>query len=375
MASSVATSKGYLPYRSELDGMRGLGLLTVMYHHSFAFMSGPDYRGGFLALDTFFVLSGYLITTLLIREWDKYDSISIKNFYARRGLRLLPALLLTIPFGWFVVSIVDQPFPRPYWQSAAAAVSYVANWFQIDKTLQPLGHTWTLSVEEQYYLVWSAFLFIAFRRGVSKRGLATLALVGAAGMGVLRLIAFQALGPNFAVLSTFTRPDGVLIGSALALLLADVPDRVREFLARRDVGLVSAALVVTGTFVLNWHTLPYHAGGLSVFNLVTAVLVSHMLLATSSLPRRMLSFRPFAALGRISYGVYLYHVPMLYLVIGHPAKRVGAGWVGIFFAASIGAGVASWYLVERPVLKLKSRFGSMSKMPELVAATAELPPD
>jgi peptidoglycan/LPS O-acetylase OafA/YrhL len=361
--TEAVPSKGYLEYRPELDGMRGLGLLAIMWYHSQAFVGGPNYHGGFHALDMFFVLSGYLITTLLVREWDKYNAIRIGNFYARRALRLLPALVIAIPFGALVVATLAEPFPRPYWQSALSAISYVANWFQLQLSIAPLGHTWSLSVEEQYYLAWSALLVIALKRGTSYWRLGSFALVVAAVMGIARYAAFRAGHADFAVLSTFTRPDGVLIGSALALLLADVPARVRTFLARRDVGLAAAFAFVGLTFVLDWHRPLYYEGGLTVFNVVTAALIAHMLLADRSAPRRFLSFLPFAALGRISYGVYLFHVPMVYLVVGRPATRVGAEWVGLYFVAAIGMGVASWFLVERPVLKLKSRFGSMSKMP------------
>ena len=363
MDTKAVRTKGYLAYRPELDGMRGLGVLAIMWYHSQAFVGGPNYYGGFHALDMFFVLSGYLITTLLVREWDRFAVISIGNFYARRALRLLPALFIAISFGAFVVSILAEPFPRPYWQSALAAVSYVANWFQLQLSIAPLGHTWSLSVEEQYYFAWSALLVIALKRGASYRRLGSLALVVAGAMGVARYIAFKTGNANFAVLSTFTRPDGVLIGSGLAMLLADIPLRVRTFLSRREVGMSAAFLFVAGSFVLDWHRPLYYEGGLTAFNVVTAVLIAHMLLSEWSAPRRFLAFRPFAALGRISYGVYLFHVPMVYLVVGHPATRVGAEWVGLFFVASIGMGVASWFLVERPVLKLKSRFGSMSKTP------------
>jgi peptidoglycan/LPS O-acetylase OafA/YrhL len=365
MEKQSAPTKGYLDYRPELDGFRGLGLLSIMWYHSQQFADVPKYYGGFHMLDMFFTLSGYLITTLLIREWDKNGSIRIGNFYARRALRLLPALFITIPLGAIAVATFDKPPLRPYWQSALGALSYVANWFQLQKSILPLDHTWSLSVEEQYYLAWSAFLVIALKRGVSFRRLGTIALLGAAAMSVARYIAFLKGEPNFAVLSTFTRPDGVLIGSALALLLADVPARVRSFLARRDVGLIAAALFVGGTFVLSWREPLYYRGGLSVFNALTAVLIAHMLLADWSAPRRFLSIWPFPALGRISYGVYLFHIPMVHIIIGRPPTRTGVARVALFFAASIGMGIASWFLVERPVLKLKSRFGSMSRMPAL----------
>lgn len=363
MTTDTAPSRGYLDYRPELDGMRGLGLLAIMWFHVQDFSDVPQYHGGFHALDMFFVLSGYLITTLLIREWDRYGAIHIGNFYARRGLRLLPALIITIPFGAIVVARMAEPFARPYWQSALGAVSYVANWFQIQKDILPLSHTWSLSVEEQYYFLWSAFLVIALRRGARLRLLGALALVAAAGMGLLRYIAFESGHANFAVLSTFTRPDGVLIGSALALLLADIPLRLRKLIARPEVGAFVAFFFFATTFVMHWRDPVYYKGGLTIFNVITALLIAHMLLADWSAPRRFFSLWPFAALGRISYGVYLFHVPMVYLIVGHPQRHIGIGLVVLYFVASVGMGAASWLLIERNALKLKSRFGSMSRLP------------
>ncbi|HYZ93161.1 MAG TPA: hypothetical protein VFA34_12340, partial [Actinomycetota bacterium] len=92
-------------------------------------------------------------------------------------------------------------------------------------------------------------------------------------------------------------------------------------------------------------------------------LIAHMLLAERSPARGFFSFRPFASFGRISYGVYLFHVPMVFLIVGHPARHIGFPLVVLYFATSIGMGAASWLLVERNALKLKSRFGSMSRMP------------
>ncbi len=334
----------------------------MAYHAGFNVPRAPHLVGGFLGVDMFFVLSGYLITTLLIGEWDLKHTVGLRNFYVRRALRLIPALILTIAFAAFVVQVVDAPFPRPFWQSALMTVSYVANWFQISEPLTPLGHTWSLSIEEQYYIVWPALVLIGLKVSGSKRRLGGIALALAVAMAVARYLTYDSGHAATAALSTFTRPDGLLIGSALALLLADPFRGMYDFFRRRDVALLSMTVIVAAMATFKWAQPEQYQGGLFFVNIATAVLVGHLALTRMSFIRRAFSVQPLPAIGRISYGLYLFHVPVLYLVFGNPVRRSGIVAAGAMFALTFAIAGASYLLIEAPVLKLKKRFGSISEL-------------
>ena len=356
---------GRLGYRPDLDGVRAFAVLAVMAFHILQNLAPPIvYRGGIMGVDVFFVLSGYLITTLLIREQDDAGRVSRVNFYIRRALRLLPALFLTFIVGAITVHVTHAHFPRPYGQSVLLALAYIANWAQIHKEMVPLGHTWSLSIEEQYYIVWPTLLIIATRLKASRRMLAGLLLVGAAAMGIGRYYAAIHGHGSFALLSTITRPDSVLIGSALALLLADPPAQLVRFLARREPAYAAIVIVAIGTLTLGATSPNFVRGGLTLINLCTAIVVGHLTVAEDSPLRSLFSTKPLPFIGRISYGLYLFHIPILWLIVGYPAKNRGLVPVAEVYVLTFAVAIASFMLIERPALKLKSRFGSMSKTPD-----------
>jgi peptidoglycan/LPS O-acetylase OafA/YrhL len=361
-----------LSYHPELDGIRALAVLAVMVFHVWPVLGGYNYLGGFLGVDVFFVLSGYLITTLLLREQAIQHKIRLGAFYARRALRLLPALALTLIFAGFVYTLLDQHPGRPFPEAALFTIFYVANWAQVKQSLGVLGHTWSLSIEEQYYLLWPAALIIGQRVVRSKRSLAVAVLAVAAGVAVARYVAFTSGHQAAAALTTITRSDGVLIGSALALALAAPPVWLRRLLSRPELALLAGAGLFGASLVVRWNTPALYQGGLFGLNLSTAVIVGFLVLRPDSFGRRALSTQPLPAIGRISYGLYLFHVPVNYLVFGHPVKRMGPAPVLLAFAASFALAGASFWFVERPVLRLKRRFGSMSRMPQVIAAESKV---
>ena len=358
-----------LSYHPELDGVRALAVLAVMVFHVWPYVGGFDYLGGFLGVDVFFVLSGYLITTLLYREFSARGRISFGSFYARRALRLLPALFLTLIFAWFVYAQLEKPVgPRSYGSSALLALSYVGNWAQVRATLGVLAHTWSLAIEEQYYLVWPLVMVVSLRLIRSARSIAGLLVLGAVGIAVIRYLVFFGGNPAAAALTTVTRTDGVILGSALALILADPPDAVRRLLARPWVPVVTGGALLAASLVFRWNSPALFRGGLLAVNLCAAMLIGHMVVRPQALATRLMSVQPLPAIGRISYGLYLFHIPVNYLVHGHPATRTGWRWVAASFGLSFLLAGASFLLVERRALRLKRRFGSMSQMPEAVSA-------
>jgi peptidoglycan/LPS O-acetylase OafA/YrhL len=352
----TSTTRGSA-YRPELDGIRAFAVLVVMLFHGSALWSRIQVRGGFLGVDVFFVLSGFLITSLLLGEWNAKDRIDRRKFYARRVLRLLPALVLTIALGGVVTALVARPYPRPYVQSALMTLSYVANWFQASKTLAPLGHTWSLSIEEQYYLVWPTLLILALRRkNVRRERLAAVVLAGAIAMSVIRYLFFATKHIGLAEASTFSRPDGILIGTALAIALAGQTPRLRSLLARRDLAWAAGAFVVVGAVVIRQNDRALYYGLWTLFNVCTAIVIGHLTVAPRTSMRTILSIQPLPAIGRISYGLYLFHVPLYNLLLGNPPSRHGVEVYVLFFALSFIAAIGSFVVVESQFLKWKTRF-------------------
>lgn len=205
-----------LPYRPSLDGICGVAVLMVMAHHA------GLARGGFLGVDAFFVLSGYLITALLMQEREGAGSISLRNFYARRALRLLPALvallaaLLAAPRLFGLGDLV-------LWKQALIVLSYWPNWasaFQLTN-FYVLSHTWSLGTEEQFYFLWPPLLTLLLALGVGQVGTLGLVIAGIVGASVTRAMLWESLDdwPRL-YYGLDTRMDSLLLGSLIGLLAA-----------------------------------------------------------------------------------------------------------------------------------------------------------
>jgi peptidoglycan/LPS O-acetylase OafA/YrhL len=344
-------------YRPELDGVRAFAILAVMAYHVSYIRPGGKFTGGFLGVDVFFVLSGYLITTLLVQEIAATTKVRLNYFYARRALRLLPALLLLIVFAGIVQSTLKQPInSRPYWQSALYALLYVGNWANAHLRLGLIGHTWSLAIEEQYYLVWPFVLVLGLRLLKSKRAVAGIAAFGAVCVAIVRYYLFAHGHVNQAALWTISRADGVLIGSGLALLLVEPPSWLRRVLSARVTPWLAGGAIAVCAFETKWNSPNLYRGGLFVLNLCAAALIANLVLRPASVVKRVLAFEPLPAIGRISYELYLFHVPMIYLVVGRPSRWSGWTPLALVVALSFVAATASYLLVDRPLMRVRKRF-------------------
>lgn len=348
-----------LAYQPALDGLRALSVLAVMAFHA----NIPWARGGFLGVDVFFVLSGFLITTLLVGEEEERGRIRLGHFYVRRALRLFPALLAMVAFLFWWTWDSHAMFPaqwRALKREAAATLLYVANWAMIRGDLSPIGdfgHTWSLAIEEQFYIVWPLVLLL-FTRTLSR--LATMLAVGTLALASLFLRAALFDGP--ATLSRVfhgsdTRAETLLIGCLLALLL-----RYRAF----DLPVKSAATALLGVpgaialvlFMLNvtpdteW--LP--RGGFTLIALSAAMLILGLQLAHDGLLARVLSFGPLVAIGRISYGLYLWHWPVFLMFVPANLAAPTPREIAVRFVVTFVVATASWFVIERPALALKKRW-------------------
>lgn len=360
-----------LGYRRGLDGLRAVAVLAVMAYH----LDSRLLPGGFLGVELFFVLSGFLITALLLEEHDRRGGVALGRFYARRALRLFPALALVVMACsvWAIVHPHYRPDRGDTLRGLPYVLLYMANWasgvFHVGLGL--LDHTWSLAVEEQFYLLWPcAFLLI---RLLSRRTAVAVCLGAAVAVAVARGIGFDLMPGWRGFFYTATRLDGLLIGCGLAFARSvGLFDRVPERGAR-TIGVGGAAVVI-GTFILvsGSSSAPY-LGVLTLVDVATGAMIVAIVCSPRSAVALTLSAGPLVATGRISYGLYLWQTPLTVVLLGHlgaaslPVKLVVV-WPVIFTAAT-----ASYFLVERPALRWKARFSPPPTGLEAEAAVSGRP--
>ena len=333
------SSRWRLGYRPALDGLRGLAILFVLLSHASV---PPFYGGGLTGVTIFFVLSGYLITSLLLQEYRTSGSrISLWSFYERRARRLLPALCAVIVVVSSAAVVTGSGLDAL--TDALAALFYLGNWATIPEAglgLGLLSHTWSLAVEEHFYILWPIVLVAALPR-MGRRGAVSL-LVAAILISVSARILLVTGGASDArvAFGSDTRADALLVGC----LVAFVPIR-RVPVVPAVLGLVLMALFMR-----------YDAGGLT-FGLCVVSLLSAITVVGAADGTGWLGWRPLARLGRISYGVYLWHYPLMFGLA--PALGLeGLEWAFILVAASVAIGEASYRWIETPFLARSTKNSS-----------------
>jgi peptidoglycan/LPS O-acetylase OafA/YrhL len=340
-----------------LDGLRALAVTTVIMRH----YAQSHFYGGFLGVDLFFVLSGFLITRLLVQEYQASGRVRFDLFYLRRACRILPAIVGTLVFVTLLRTLMPQTFDAPlsWWFSDIAVLFSFANF--VSDSLNSVGHTWSLSVEEQFYFLWPMTLLVILHRCRSVAGMVvatvSLALAGA----VLRAWMFSQGGYGLNVyFFLFTRMDSLLLGAAVALAegLPNMREKWAHFCRYRPAEIVMALFAVA-IVVLSDHRMFYmYYGGLTFMAFLFAVLIG----SVSFDPRRtvlkqVLESQPMVWIGRRSYGIYLYHLPVFYLL--QPLHQKFPGTLGnlAYTAAGIVVPVTlaalSYHYIEIPFLKLK----------------------
>lgn len=367
-------------YQPGLDGLRALAVLGVMaYHADLRWM-----RGGYLGVDAFFVLSGFLITGLLLAEHREDGRISLGAFWARRARRLLPALLLVLAAVTAIAAINPEIFdPRTTRNDALAVLAYVANWrfvfsgagyFEQFAAPSPLLHAWSLSIEEQFYLLWPPTVAGLAALRSARREALPLALplvLGAASAVLMALLTGPGVDVSRAYYGTDARAQSLLVGAGLAVLLQRHP---RPVAGRARLALEGGAIVAIAGLGWAWSTVDgtsprLYRGGFLVLAVAVAVVIASAT-QPSGVVRRALSMRPLQAVGRISYGLYLWHWPV-FLVLT-PTR---AGWddpalLASRFAATFALAYLSYELVERPVRR--GTWGALRGRRGWVAAPAAL---
>jgi peptidoglycan/LPS O-acetylase OafA/YrhL len=344
-------------YQPALDGVRALAVSAVLLFHG----GVAALPGGFLGVDAFFVLSGFLITSLLLAEHARDGRIRLAAFWARRARRLLPALLLVlvcvVVAGRYLLPPVEVQLLRG---DALVALGYVANWRMIYRGTDyftqtaapsPLQHTWSLGIEEQFYLLWPLIVVALLALAKRRWALLAVALLGTAASAVTTMLWYRPQDVNRAYFGTDSRAQALLIGCALAVVLAG---RAAEPERRRHPVLGALALAgAAGTAWLWTHadgtaSWLYH-GGLTAGALCVAAVLAHAVTSPRSPTARLLGLAPLVWLGRISYGVYLWHWPLFQFAGSARTGLSGPMLLAARIALTLVLATLSYHLLERPV--------------------------
>jgi peptidoglycan/LPS O-acetylase OafA/YrhL len=341
-------------YQPALDGVRALAVTAVLIFHA-----RPDWLpGGFLGVDAFFVLSGFLITGLLLAEADHTATIRLAAFWGRRARRLLPALLLVLVTVAVAARYLRPPQDWPALRlDALAALGYAANWrmifhggdyFARTAPASLLQHTWSLSIEEQFYLLWPLLVAAALRWRHHRRTLLTICATGTAAAAILSALLYHpGADPARVYYGTDTRAGALLTGCALAVALTG---RTLRPTRRLTTAATIAALALAAALTLAHGQSPWlYRGGLTAAALAVAVAVAHLLAAPGSYPALLLSLPPVVWIGRISYGLYLWHWPLFAALNAEHTGLTGTPLFALRITTTLAVAAASYHLVEQPI--------------------------
>ena len=361
-----------LGYRPALDGLRAFAVACVIGAHYYG-----QPRGGFLGVDLFFVLSGFLITTLLLEEHERFGGISLGRFYARRALRLWPALytLLIVLLGVIALGTLTGHHAGPPTGVGLKEVVYGATyttnfglvWDRLPAPdLQPL---WSLAVEEQFYLVWPLLLVACLARRRLVRLMPALVMSAIAVIVITRVL-LAPRHPGFLDAGSVTRFDSILVGCLASFAF-------RSKYAAQLVRIVSTPLVWIGALgvmcalVATANATAVYDGRTTLFCVAAAILLLSVL-DSSRPPGRLLALAPFVFIGRISYALYLWHRPvLLWLDRAHVVGDLGepAGTI-VALVLTVCVATGSYYLVEQRFLRRKWKLARVASH-DLSLAEAE----
>lgn len=336
-------------YRPEIDGLRAIAVLAVVFYHAeLAFGGVVPFEGGFVGVDVFFVISGYLITSIILADLERTD-FSYRRFYERRARRILPAVLLvmlvSIPFAWRLM--LPQALME-YAGSVLSSIFFVSNfWFWAEDSyfaepaaLKPFLHTWSLSVEEQFYLLFPVFLVLIWQR--ARRHILVIFALGFL-LSLLLAEFWVDVDADGAFYMLPARGWELLAGGLLARLEMS-RGRVAHPWLELAMPVLGLYLVLHSVFLFDAHT--RHPSFATLMPVVGTMLIVWFA-KPGSLVSRVLGSRPMVAVGLISYSLYLWHFPIFaFGRIGNPEPEhlVLFGWILLALALS----VASYYLVEKP---------------------------
>lgn len=329
-SAEVRAGTGKLGYRPELDGIRAFAVVAVILDHT----GLPGFEGGGIGVDVFFALSGFLITALLLEEW-RSGGVSLLGFWRRRALRLVPCLLAVVGTCWLLLPWLPADTAAGF----GPALLYHANWHRaFDGDIGALGHTWSLAIEEQFYVVWPLILLALLRLGGARLAL-RFCLIGAVGVAVVRELVAGSLSTDRIYNGADLRADGLLWGCALALAL--------HLGWRLHCGAGVAVAVLAGIWAARGVVaLPWAER--SVAAMATCVLIA----AVTPRMVRILSHPGLVWTGRRAYGLYLWHYVVARLLLDQDQS---VQQVAVMLVATFVIAAASYRWIEAPFLARKSR--------------------
>lgn len=356
---SKHSNVGQKLYMPGLDGLRAISVLAVIAYH----LNLSWAPGGFLGVGVFFVLSGYLITDQLMAQWQDTRRLDLKDFWMRRLRRLMPGLFFMLGIVSLYLLLFDRAMLISLKGDLLSAVLYFNNWWLIFHQVSyfesfgppsPIGHLWSLAIEEQFYLLWPLILALLLRLTLQRSKLILLTLTGAAASVVaMALIYNVGTDPSRVYYGTDTRAFALLIGAALAMiwpsrnLSKQIPRKSRLILD------LVAAVGLFGIVLIMWRTNEYDAslylGGLTLFSILTAV-VTAVLAHPASLSGKILGCKPLRWIGVRSYSLYLWHFPVIILI--SPAVDTGGlnlGRMVIQLTITCILAAVSYKYIEEPV--------------------------
>jgi len=359
--SQKPNSLGFGHYPA-LDGLRAVAVLMVVVTHFGLWI--PSVRRffwpGALGVDIFFVLSGFLITSLLIREFEVYGTVSLKRFYARRFLRLTPAYWLMLGVTMFTLQIfLPETAARLHANNIfASCLLYLSNWKRaFGVNIDPLVHTWSLAIEEQFYLIWCPLLCVMLSRFKNRTLIAFVTL----SINLLLIVVLESRielgmwGKDYLYNATECRFHALLFGALTGMIFCWRLGGER-ILASRGFDLLALAALVSGVLLASKFAEPNQSTYrvLPGFAVACSILVLWLVTRSTSPFHSLLRFPALVWIGKVSYGLYLWHFVVLALVLEFqwPLWVRGLTYITISFIVT----AASYYFLERPFLKLKERF-------------------
>ncbi len=356
----MAYSTRYIP---ALDGLRSFAVLAVIFYH----MGFSWARGGLLGVTMFFVLSGYLITGLLIVEYRTTRSIDLPNFWLRRVRRLVPAIITVITVVAILCTIFNHVLLTKMRPDVIPSLFFFSNWWQIFHNVSyfeaigspsPLQHFWSLAIEEQFYLIWPPLLLVLFKTGIDevplRRGVLVLAVLSTL------LMAFMyspETDPSRVYYGTDTRAFSLLIGAWLAFVwpAGTLTEKSGGNLGTSGrllfdgVGAIALIGVLAMCAFLEGFSPWLYRGGIFLCSVLTAVVIAVIAHPVSALGKFM-ALPPLVWIGKRSYGMYLWHYPILLLMTNPNATTEPHPlWLLLEFALIVGVSALSYTFIENPI--------------------------
>ncbi|MBK8182880.1 MAG: acyltransferase [Candidatus Competibacteraceae bacterium] len=364
-----------MAYAPELDGLRGIAILAVMLFHT----EMSIFKGGFIGVDIFFVLSGFLITSLLIQEFVATKTISLKNFYIRRLLRLGPALMLLL-ISYCIISFffLSKEQANSNYIDAFISLIYLSNWARAFDVHPPdfLGHTWSLSIEEQFYILWPILLLTLLRISKNRWYVFIFTVLIALVSWLLRI---HFIINDVSLIRVYngldTRADALMTGCALGVLLVLYPpsemSRHSCFKWLKYLSPLAMLCLLFLVFASDWQDFRMYYFGFSVVECLVFILILDIRLNKEGILSKLLALKGLVWIGSISYGLYLWHYPvyrtMFALGFGHKAV-VFVGTLATFIIAMF-----SYFILEKPVLRLRKFFSYKSLDQNNTQMSTQLP--